>query len=125
MIWNKTKENVDTLIGRLVMNLRQNADPELNEIAEAMEAMAAKGLPGIAANAQTTLIAGLMDLEKGAPETKAARDKVLGAVASYRDGLADNTFVDLCEQNPFKVQVPIRPLVGRALDEIERTISAS
>jgi hypothetical protein len=49
---------------------------------------------------------------------------VIDAVHSYRDFLDGAPIVDLIENNPFGVTVPMRATLGGALKELERLATA-
>ena len=109
-IWNEAKEAVDAGIGKLQDVLRATGDEDLEQIAEF-------GLFGASKGQTVRLVAALHEADSGNP---AARGKVIDAVQSYRDFLDGAPIVDLIENNPFGVTVPMRATLGGALKELER-----
>ncbi|MCV2868866.1 hypothetical protein OEW28_09520 [Defluviimonas sp. WL0002] len=123
-IWVEAKDSVDAGIERLVARLAKESDPELGEIAGAIRDLASAGLPGISDGAQTELLSGIMELEGGAPAA-ASLAKSLAALQRYRAALSGNPFIEICEENPFGVNVPITATMTGALDEMEKRLSAA
>ncbi|HSI59447.1 MAG TPA: hypothetical protein VLA16_17930 [Ideonella sp.] len=113
-IWMEAKEEVDAGISRLQDALRQTADDDLLQIAE-------YGLYGATQGESVKLMAALRVADGGSDEGLA---KVLDAVSDYRDFLDGAPIVELIEDNPFGVKVPLRRTLGAALDELERLASA-
>jgi len=112
-IWMDAKEEVDAGINRLQQALREFDDEDLNQIAEF-------GLFGATEGEMVRLIVSLQEADSG---TEGALPKVRNAVADYRDFLDGAPIVDLIEENPFGVAVPLRKVLGAALDQIERLAS--
>lgn len=114
-LWTDAKEDVDAGIGKLQAALKATGDEDLLQIVE-------YGLYGATTGQAVRLIAALRDADaKDEPGTRA---KAAGAIASYRDFLAGAPIVDLIEDNPFGVTVPLRRVLGGALDELDRQIAA-
>jgi len=109
-IWMDAKEEVDAGISRLQQALREFDDEDLNQIAEF-------GLFGATEGETVQLMVSLREADSG---TEGALRKVRNAVADYRDFLDGAPIVDLIEDNPFGVAVPLRKVLGVALDQIER-----
>jgi hypothetical protein len=110
-IWLAAKEEVDTGIGKLQDALRQSDDEDLHAIAEF-------GLYGATRGQTVQLMAALTDADKShSPEALA---KVVNAVDDFRDFLDGAPIVDLIENNPFGVAVPMRQTLGAALAELAR-----
>ena len=63
------------------------------------------------------LMAALREADSG---RDGALPKVRDAVQDYRDFLDAAPIVDLIEDNPFGVSVPLRKMLGAALAELER-----
>lgn len=114
-LWIDAKEDVDAGIGNLQAALKATQDEDLLQIVE-------YGLYGATTGQAVRLMAALRDAD--ASNDPAALKKLSGAVASYREFLAGAPIVDLIEDNPFGVTVPLRRVLGGALDELERQIAA-
>jgi hypothetical protein len=113
-IWLDAKEAVDAGIGKLQDALRNADDEDLQQIAEF-------GLYGATQGETVRLMAALRDADGGGAE---ALPKLLDAVHDYRDFLEGAPIVDLIEDNPFGVAVPLRKTLGAALAELERRAAA-
>jgi hypothetical protein len=109
-IWMDAKERVDSGIEKLQHALRDADDEDLAQIAEF-------GLYGATEGETVRLMAALREADTGAD---GALDKLREAVSDYRDFLEGAPIVDLIEDNPFGVAVPLRHTLGAALDELER-----
>ena len=114
-VWIDAKEDVDAGIGKLQAALKATQDEDLQQIVE-------YGLYGATTGQAVRLMAALRDAD--ASNDPAMLKKLGGAVASYREFLAGAPIVDLIEDNPFGVTVPLRRVLGGALDELERQIAA-
>jgi hypothetical protein len=114
-IWVDAKETVDAYITRLQEALREQEDEDLESIAEF-------GLYGVTTGQSVGLMAALRDADSSG--SAQAYEKVQDAVEDYRDYLEGAPIVDLVEDNPFGVQVPLRGTLIPALDELERIASA-
>ena len=113
-IWMGAKEEIDAGISKLQDALRKTADDDLVQIAEF-------GLYGATQGETVKLMAALRVADGG---SEGALSKLLDAVGDYRDFLDGAPIVELIEDNPFGVKVPIRKTLGAALDELERLASA-
>lgn len=113
-IWLDAKEAVDVGIGKLQDALRNADDEDLEQIAEF-------GLYGATQGETVRLMAALREADGGGAEALA---KLLDAVHDYRDFLEGAPIVDLIEDNPFGVAVPMRKTLGAALAELERRAAA-
>ena len=113
-IWLDAKGAVDAGIGKLQDALRNADDEDLQQIAEF-------GLYGATQGETVRLMAALRDADGGGAE---ALPKLLDAVHDYRDFLEGAPIVDLIEDNPFGVAVPLRKTLGAALAELERHAAA-
>jgi hypothetical protein len=110
-IWTDAREQVDAAIGELQSALRANGDPDLRQIAE-------YGLNGLTSGENVRMMAALQELKAGSPKGAA---KVAGAVAAYRAFL-DGKAAALLEDNPFDVPVPLRTVLGHALDQLTQSL---
>jgi hypothetical protein len=113
-IWLDAKGAVDAGIGKLQDALRNADDEDPQQIAEF-------GLYGATQGETVRLMAALRDADGGGAE---ASPKLLDAVHDYRDFLEGAPIVDLIEDNPFGVAVPLRKTLGAALAERERRAAA-
>lgn len=114
-IWTDAKEEVDAGISQLQAALKATDDEDLQQIVE-------YGLYGATTGQAVRLIAALRDAD--ASIEPGPRAKAATAIASYRDFLAGAPIVDLMEDNPFGVTVPLRRVLGGALDELDRQLAA-
>jgi hypothetical protein len=109
-VWTDAKEAVDSGIDKLQQALRAADDDDLRQIAEF-------GLFGATQGQTVRLMAALREADSG---RDGALPKVRDAVQDYRDFLDAAPIVDLIEDNPFGVSVPLRKMLGAALAELER-----
>jgi hypothetical protein len=108
-IWVEAKDEIDAGIAQLQKALSATGDADLQQIAE-------YGLNGATTGQSAELMAALRDLDQsGKPESL---DRVGKAVSDYRNFLNGSRIVDLLEDNPFGVAVPIRRRLDAALGEI-------
>jgi hypothetical protein len=114
-IWTEAKEKADTGIAKLQDALREQEDEDLESIAEF-------GLYGVTTGQSVRLMAALRDADSAGSDK--AYETVRDAVEDYRDYLEGAPIVDLVEDNPFGVQVPLRGILIPALEELERIAAA-
>jgi hypothetical protein len=114
-IWIDAKEEVDAGISRLQAALRETGDDDLEQIAEF-------GLFGASDGENVALMVALREADTGA---EGGLDKVESAVADYKDFLDGAPIIDLIENNPFGVTVPLRKTLGGALQQLERLTKAA
>lgn len=114
-IWRDAKETIDGDITKLQAALKATNDDDLQQIAE-------YGLYGATTGEAVQLMAALRDADAkdGAPETLG---KLAGAVEDYREFLDGAPIVALLEKNSWQ-NVPMRRVLGKALDELERALAA-
>ena len=114
-IWRDAKETVDGDITKLQAKLKATGDDDLEQIAE-------YGLYGATTGEAVRLMAALRDADaqNGAPD---ARAKLADAVDDYRSFLDGAPIVDLLEENDWQ-NVPLRRVLGKALDELESALAA-
>ena len=118
-LWRDAKESVDQAISQLQSKLRGFNDPVMTRIAEF-------GLNGLSEGNQTALNKALFEFNGSEGPSRAKAAAALAAQAlSYKGFMASNKLVDLCENNPFGVAVPIREKLGSALDDIARLAKAA
>lgn len=117
-LWQGAREIADRGVVALQGALRGLGVPELDRIADA-------GLNGVTEGNQTALMAAMVDLARATPETRTAAAKRVGqASAAFRQFLAADPVIELCEGNPFGVKVAVRATLTRALDAIDKAIAA-
>jgi hypothetical protein len=109
-IFVEAKETVDQGIGKLQDKLRELEDDDFDQIVEF-------GLYGATTGQTVELMAALRDAGRGGER---ARQRLVDAVHDYQDFLEGAPIVDLIEDNPFGVPVPLRRTLGDALKELER-----
>lgn len=114
-LWTAAKDRADAGIAQLQAALRAADDDDLEQIAEF-------GLFSVTQGQAVKLIAAL--LEADAAPSPATHGKLRTALDNYRDFLDGAPIVDLVEDNPFGVSVPLRATLGAALDEMERRLAA-
>lgn len=113
-IWMEAKETVDAGIDKLQSALRAEADEDLEQIAEF-------GLFGASEGENVRLMVALREADGGNPK---GLEKVLDAVEDYEAFLDGAPIIDLIEDNPFGVKVPLRQTLGAALKELRSLASA-
>ncbi len=114
-IWIDAKEEVDAGISQLQNALRNTGDEDLEQISEF-------GLFGASSGENVALLTALREADSGAED---GLEKVRDAVADYEDFLAGAPIIDLIENNPFCVAVPLRKTLGAALKELEKLAKAA
>ena len=114
-IWVAAKESADDGIGKLQDALRGQDDDDLNTIVEF-------GLYGATTGQAVKLMAALRNAD--AQPSPGTYSKVADAVEDFRDFLDGAPIVDLIEENPFGVAVPLRRTLLPALDELARRSAA-
>lgn len=107
-IWIEAKEDLDTDIDTLQRKLRADGDEGLLRIAE-------YGLHKVTEGNSVRLMAALRDADSAkSPEAVA---KAYDAVQAFRTFLT-TPGVDVIEDNPVDVDVPVRRKLGKALDQL-------
>lgn len=115
--WRTAKEKVDVSISALQKALKGFSHPDLDRIAEF-------GLNGVSDGNQTAMNRALFEFNGAqGPDREKAGAKLVTEVAQYRQFLASNKIIDLCEQNPFGVAVDIKGPLKTALDDIEKAVA--
>ena len=118
-IWRDAKESVDEGITKLQAKLRDNDDPTLSRIADL-------GLNGVTEGNQTALAKALFEFKAASGADKAKCAKALESqVATYAKFLASDPVLDLVENNPFGVSLPLRSTLGTALRQIAQACKAA
>jgi hypothetical protein len=113
-IWIDAKEEVDAGIAKLQNALRATGDQDLEQIAKF-------GLYGATEGESVQLMVALREADSGQAD---ALKKVVAAVHDYQAFLDGAVIVDLIEDNPFGVEVPLRKRLGAALSELEQLATA-
>ena len=115
-VWLAAKEAAAAQIAALQAAMRDLGRPVFERIAD-------QGLNGVTGWLQVGLQAALMDAERASGQAAAAaRQKARTAVSEFRSFLAADPVVPLLEENPLGVKVSLRASLGRALDDIERSL---
>ncbi len=108
---------VDSQITGLQSALRQETDPELDQIAEL-------GLNALTRNTRVPLMAALMEAGDGSGERlKAAAPKLRKAIDSFRSVLSSDPKIAACDDNPFEVEVTIVETYSEALDQLDDALA--
>ncbi|PCJ07932.1 MAG: hypothetical protein COB16_09610 [Rhodobacteraceae bacterium] len=111
-IWNNAKEQADKGITALQSALRAEGHPAMDRIAEF-------GLAGLSdGKLQTKMITALMEQSR-APNDPKVTQVVSDVVKDYRNFLASD-IVKHCDANPFGLKLDLAPILGQALDQIEK-----
>ena len=114
-VWSKAKDEVDVAIGKLHAAMRATGDVDLVMLAEHGMYVGMKG-------EAVRLMTALMKAE-GAPTPQAMA--ALGvAIENFQDHLDGSILVDLIEDNPFGVSVPVRQTLGAALADLRRQVAS-
>ena len=111
-IWTGAKERADQGFDALQRALRDAGDPDLIQIAD-------YGLHGVTDRQSVPLMTALMEADSGN-----GTDKLVVAIERFRNFLDGSPIVDLLEDNPFGVAIPLRKELGTALDVIAGRIAA-
>lgn len=113
-IWIAKKEELDGAIDRLQRALRDDGDEGLLRIAE-------YGLYKVTEGNSVRLMAALREVD--ATKSNEAVAKAYAAVAAFRTFLASSSGVDIIENNPVDVPVPVRETLRAALDELSSAVA--
>jgi hypothetical protein len=111
-IWTGAKARVDQGFDALQRALKAIDDPDVQQLADF-------GLNGVTNRESVNLMAALMDADSGR-----GTDKLVVAIDRFRSFLDGSLIVDLLEDNPLGVVVPLRAQLGSALDIIASKIAA-
>ena len=115
-VWETAMETVDGQIGALQQVLRGSGDEELEEIAE-------YGLNAVTAGHKVPLMAAMMEIGAGSPESLArSGPKALAMVQAFRAHIDGDERVAACDENP-EVPVSIRATLGPALAGLEAALA--
>jgi hypothetical protein len=114
-IWVAAKVDLDGDIDKLQRALREDGDEGLLQIAE-------YGLHKVTEGNSVKLMVALRDADSAKNEKAIA--KVYDAIQAFRAFLTNSESVDIIEDNPVDVYVPVRAKLGAALDQLARTIEA-
>jgi len=112
-IWVAAKEALDSDIDKLQRALREDGDEGLLQIAE-------YGLHKVTNGQSVKLMAALREADSA--KTDKAVTAAYDAVQSFRNFLASSPGVDVIEDNPLDVNVPVRAKLGAALDQLARAM---
>ncbi len=113
-IWIAKKEELDGDIDRLQRALRDDGDEGLLRISE-------YGLYKVTEGNSVRLMAALREAD--AAKSNEAVAKAYAAVAAFRTFLASSPGVDIIENNPVDVPVPVRETLHAALDELSSAMA--
>jgi hypothetical protein len=118
-IWREAKESVDDGISKLQSALRGYGVPALERIAEF-------GLNGVTEGNQTALAKALFDFRAATGADRPRFASALAAqVGTYAQFLSSDPVIELVENNPCGVAVPLRATLGGALREIAKACKAA
>jgi hypothetical protein len=115
-IWIDASQRVNEAIEALRQALLADGDPDLRDIAEL-------GLNDILDTETEPVVAALRGVD-AAPRSAKARAAANKAAAQFRAYLSGDEVVALIEDNPLKVQVPLRRILVSALDTISTRLAA-
>ncbi len=119
-VWQAAKDSVDDQLRQLSDRLRKLRIPVLNDLAADVEQL----FEGV----RVTMTSALMSFDQAGPDKRAqARDAALAAVAGTRSWLEKDGRgrIQAVEANGLGVPVPVRNVIGAALQELERKLAAS
>ena len=117
-VWQHAKDAVDAQLTALYDALKRTGIPGLIDYADQIEATLDKFRVG--------LITALMRYDQASAEAKdKPRSVALAVIDSYRTTLASDDRVLAADTNPFGVPVTIRPILGKALDQLQRQLGGS
>jgi hypothetical protein len=114
-LWVAAKEDLDGDIDTLQRALRADGDEGLLQIAE-------YGLHRVTEGNSVKLMAALRDADS--LKTEDAVATAYDAVRAFQTFLAASPGVDIIEDNPVDVNVPVRAKLGAALDQLARAMQA-
>jgi hypothetical protein len=112
---------VDGQLEKLRKVLLSKNNPDLKEIAEF-------GLAGITDGHKTPLMAAMMELDSATPANlKAKAGKLRGAAVAFQTHLtgAAKERVEVCDRNPYGVDITIRDVLIPALMEMQTTLATA
>jgi hypothetical protein len=117
-IWRDARDETGAQFGQLQDAMKNSGLPLLERIAD-------RGLNSITETRLVALQAGLMEVDaaQGEARDKAVR-KAAAAVSEMRDFLNTNPVLPLLEANPLKIPLTLRATLGKALDDIDRALTA-
>jgi hypothetical protein len=115
--WRDASETVDSQIESLAKVLRETGDEDLIDIAEF-------GLSAVTDDHKVPLMAALMDLGDGTPETIAKGGaKALTMIQAFQAHIETDERVAACENNPAGVVVSIRATLGPPLGRLAASLA--
>lgn len=118
-IWRDAKESIDGNLSKLQTALKGIDHPVLARIAEL-------GLNGATEGNQTAMMKALLELNNApANGRENAVAELSKQVASYQIFLDSDPVIDLVENNPFGIDVPIQAQLGSALKKIAELSKAA
>ncbi len=115
--WSEAIEQVNGQISALQTALKASGDKELAAIGE-------YGLNGVTGNHAVRLTAALMDIGAGPPTAKNAT-AAISVIKPFRDHLASDERVTVCDDNPFGVAVAIRSTLVPALEALQKALEGA
>ena len=107
-------ETINGQIAALQHALRSSRDNDLVAIAEF-------GFNGVTGNYSSRLTAALMDIAAGPPDAQTAQ-KAIGIIAPFRQHIASDERVAVCDEDPFGVAVTIRSTLEPALAALQAAL---
>ena len=118
-IWMAAKEDVDDGISALQSALRGQGHPVLAKIADA-------GLAGVTDGNQTALMKALFEMKFSSGDArKTAAKALLAQIAAYSTFLKSDPVIELVENNPFSISVPVKAPLGAALRQMAMIAKAA
>lgn len=116
-LWLDAKETADAGISRLQKELQSTDDPMFLRIAD-------RGLSAVSGKVQVGIRVGLEEFVRNADPAGPAAAKLAGSVADFRRFIENDPAVMLCDENPFGTDVGLRAIFGKALQQIDKELSA-
>jgi hypothetical protein len=116
-VWIAAKEEVDQQLNLLYATIRGYGLPPLDKAAEEIE----KALQGY----RVGLVTALMNYESATGSAKdAARLDALKVIADYKKRIPKDKFVIGADENPLRIPVTIRAILGDALDRLDHRLAS-
>jgi hypothetical protein len=117
--WDAATEAVDAQLNQLQAGFRTSGHPTLLRVAEF-------GLNGITGKLKVGLRTAMLEFEQAGEDKRAAAARKLAAtVTSFKGFVSSDEAIQLLDENPLNVAVTIRQSLGRALDQLEKSLTAA
>lgn len=113
-LWQDAKDEVDAKINELAAAVREEGDPDLDQIAD-------KGLIGVTGGTAVKLTKAFLELRSAGPDKReTAATALREAAQAYRNTVFAHPLVDLIDDNPWGIKVGLRAKLDVALTTVIR-----